>query len=61
MSIKGVVDEAVVVGNSIDPVDASKEFIVKTFEVTPGFPWWILGLLAAGFVLVVVVGKGQMS
>ena len=60
MSVEGVVDVAVVVGNSIDdPIDVSKEFTVKTSEVppAPGFPWWILGLMAAGVVLAVVVSK----
>ena len=48
MSVEGVVDVAVVVGNSIDPIDASKEFTVKTLEVPPppSFPWWIV--LAGG-------------
>ena len=59
MSVEGVVDVAVVVGNSIDdPIDVSKEFTVKTSEPpAPGFPWWILGLMAAGVVLAVVVSK----
>ena len=53
------VDEVMVIGS--DPVDEVKEFTVEKSVVAPGFPWWILGLMAAGFVLIVVVGKGQMS
>ena len=61
MPVKGIVDAAVTIANSTDPVDASKEFTVKISEVPPpSFPWWILGLIAAGFVLAVVAsGKAR--
>jgi len=52
-------DEVIVIDS--DPVDEAKEVTVEKSVVAPGFPWWILGLMAAGFVLIVVVGKGQMS
>jgi len=48
-------DEVIVMDS--DPVDEVKEFTVEKSVVAPGFPWWILGLLAGGVVLAVVVGK----
>jgi len=42
----------------IDFVDETREFEVKAVEVPPpGFPWWILGLIAAGVVVAVAVSK----